>query len=99
MQFYIESEIFRRTRAPTFHHSFGWNRVEGRIHLHHFEMSRVPSESFVRRHFLWIPTLDEPRIRPTRGANENPASVLLSFAPVAHPKQKRLSSNERKSRL
>jgi hypothetical protein len=34
-------------------------------------MLRVPTEPICRAHLLWIPKLDEPRVRPAGGANKD----------------------------
>jgi len=84
MQLYVENEIVRRSRAPTFYRPRVGDRIESRIDFDHFEMLRIPAESFVRCHFFWIPTLDKPGIRPARGADHNSTAILLCRARRSH---------------
>ncbi len=77
MQLYIENEIVRCSRAPAFYRPRIRDRIESRIDFDHLEMLGVPGESFVRRHFFWIPTLDKSGICPARGTDENFAAIFL----------------------
>src|SRR5438128_11573346 len=85
MQLYIENEIVRRRRAPPLYRSRVRDRIESRIDFDHFEMLRVPGESFVRRHFFWIPTLDKSGICPARRADQDPIAIFLCSARRGHP--------------
>ena len=84
MQLYIENEIVRRSRAPPLYRSRVRDRIESRIDFDHVEMLRVPGESFVRRHFLWIPPLDKSGICPARGADQNSTAIFLCRARSDH---------------
>ena len=99
MQLYIEGEIVGRARTPAFHHSFVRHGVKAGIDLHHFEMLRVPGESFVRCHFFWIPALDKSGIGPARSADENPGAICLRFSLCRHGCTERLALKERKPQL
>src|SRR5229473_6935382 len=84
MQLNVEPERGRRGRAPAFYCPPIRDRIKSRIDFDHFEMLRVPSESFVRRHFFWIPTLDKSGICPARGADENFAAIFLRYPRRGH---------------
>src|SRR5256885_16553172 len=82
MQFYIENKIVRRRSAPSLDCSDVGHRVKSGIDLHHLKMLRVPAESLVRRHFLWIPTLDESRIGPACRSDQD--SIAPGFCGFTH---------------
>ena len=78
------SETVRRASAPAFHHSRIGNGVEGRVHLHHFEMLRIPREPIGGRHPFRVPALHKTGVRPTCRADENPACGGLNRLRCAH---------------
>src|SRR2546421_411309 len=71
VQFDVEHKIIRRAAAPAFHKARIRDRVKARVHLDRLEMLRVPRQPFPGWHFFWIPMLDESRVRPARGADED----------------------------
>src|SRR5256885_2185371 len=79
MEFYIKHEIGRRRRAPSFDRAQVRNGIERRIYFDHFKMLRVPTESFMRRHFFWIPSLDKSRVAPARGPDQDFVSPIHSL--------------------
>ena len=71
MQLDVKNEFVRRGAAPALDEASVRDRVEGRVHLHHLEMLRVPRKAIGRGQFWRIPALDKTGIRPARRSDAN----------------------------
>src|SRR5262245_13954286 len=77
MELDVEAEAIRRALRPVLGRRGGGDRVERRVELDGLEALRIEGEPVPSGKPLRIPVLDEARVRPARGADDDGHPLMI----------------------
>src|ERR1700746_3129121 len=78
VQLDVEAKAVRGALRPALDGRGRGNRVEARVELHGFEPLCIEAEAVVRRQALRVPVLDEPRVSPARGPDDDGHPLIVA---------------------